>query len=83
MHEVVDFLKMDIEGSEVQVLDDLVQSQKINLIKQMIIEFHPSITGDRIQYYIDVLANDFAISKRNQAFSKSTDRLLLFVKKSL
>jgi hypothetical protein len=49
----------------------------------MIIEFHPSITGDHIQYYLDRLSDDFMISERRQAFPKSTDRLFLFINKSL
>jgi FkbM family methyltransferase len=83
INEIVDFLKLDIEGSEVDVLDDLIQSQKIRFIKQMIIEFHPSITGDHIQSYLDRLGDDFMISERSQAFPKSTDRLFLFISKSL
>ena len=39
----VDFLKMDIEGAETDVIQELAQSKKINLIKQMIIEFHHHI----------------------------------------
>ncbi len=36
----VDFLKLDIEGAESQVL--LAAAEKIHLIKQMVIEFHPT-----------------------------------------
>jgi FkbM family methyltransferase len=42
----VDFLKMDVEGAEHHVLDDLVQSGKIDLVTQMAIEYHHHI-GNR------------------------------------
>lgn len=36
----VDFLKLDVEGAEGMVLEDLDSSKKLPLIKQMIIEYH-------------------------------------------
>ena len=36
----VDFLKLDVEGSELPVLRDLVKSRAISRIGQMVIEFH-------------------------------------------
>ena len=36
----VDFLKLDVEGSELPVLRDLVSSGTIAQIRQMVIEFH-------------------------------------------
>jgi FkbM family methyltransferase len=40
-----DLLKMDIEGAEDNVLDDLVTSGKLNQIDQYIIEYHHKING--------------------------------------
>lgn len=40
----VDFLKMDIEGAEDLVMKDLVQSTKLHLIKEMVIEYHHHMT---------------------------------------
>jgi FkbM family methyltransferase len=42
----VDFLKMDVEGAEGLVFEDLVSSGKLNLIKQMIVEYHHHIEKD-------------------------------------
>lgn len=42
----VHLLKLDIEGSEYQVIEDLVHTGKIRLIDQMIIEYHHNIPGD-------------------------------------
>ncbi len=36
----VDLLKMDIEGSEFAVMDDLMATKKIDRVKQIILEFH-------------------------------------------
>jgi FkbM family methyltransferase len=39
----VDLLKLDVEGSEFDVLEDLVSSRKIALIRSMVIEYHHKI----------------------------------------
>jgi len=41
--EKVDFVKMDIEGAEFEVLDDLCLTKKIKNIKEIIVEFHHNI----------------------------------------
>jgi FkbM family methyltransferase len=38
--EPVEFLKLDVEGAEHRVLEDLVASGKISFIQQMVIEYH-------------------------------------------
>jgi FkbM family methyltransferase len=52
INEPVDFLKLDVEGAESRVLQDLVSSGKIHLIKQMGIEYHHHIHPE-----IDALAS--------------------------
>ena len=39
----VDFLKLDVEGAEFRVLQDLVESRKIALIRQMVLEYHHDV----------------------------------------
>jgi len=39
----VDFLKLDVEGSETEVIEDLRRENKIRLINQMAIEYHHHI----------------------------------------
>lgn len=41
--EPVGLLKLDIEGSEMQVLRDLVDTKKINLVSHLLIEYHHHI----------------------------------------
>lgn len=56
----VDFLKMDIEGSEFLVLRDLDSSGKIGLIDQMSIEYHHHIEDN-----LDELAGFLKILEKN------------------
>ena len=42
----IDLLKVDIEGAEHQLLCDLVNSGKLEQVRQMIIEYHPNISAD-------------------------------------
>ena len=39
----VDFLKMDIEGSEMAVVEELTKTNRISMISQMVIEYHHHI----------------------------------------
>ncbi len=39
----VDFVKIDVEGAEHRVLGDLVESDKIGAIRQMVVEYHHRI----------------------------------------
>lgn len=41
----VDLLKMDIEGAEVEVLQDLAENKKLSLIRNIIFEFHYAINN--------------------------------------
>jgi len=41
----VDFLKLDVEGAEGAVLDDLVQTGCIRRISQMVVEYHHHLDG--------------------------------------
>lgn len=59
----VDFLKVDIEGSETDIFKDLVESKKLYLIRQGLIEFHlnDSNPNNSLPYILNVLtANGFA-----------------------
>lgn len=37
----VDFLKLDIEGAEAAMLQELADANKLHMVKQMVLEFHP------------------------------------------
>jgi FkbM family methyltransferase len=47
----VAMMKLDVEGSEVSIINDLIQTQKIEFIERMIIEYHPSVTKLSIEEF--------------------------------
>ncbi|HXM64716.1 MAG TPA: FkbM family methyltransferase [Terriglobales bacterium] len=51
----IDFLKLDVEGSEHRVLCDLLSSGKAQFIRQMVVEYHHHI-GDERSCMADFLA---------------------------
>ena len=46
MDEEVDFLKIDIEGAETEVVEELIKAGKLDLVDQMVIEYHHHIPGE-------------------------------------
>ncbi|HKO04466.1 MAG TPA: FkbM family methyltransferase [Candidatus Acidoferrales bacterium] len=50
IHEDVDFLKLDIEGAELEVIEDLVRTGQIRRIHQMVVEYHPRLFPERDGY---------------------------------
>ncbi len=52
----VDFLKIDVEGAEVEILEDLSNAGKLHYIKQMVMEYHHHILKDQ-----DVLSQLLAL----------------------
>ncbi len=42
----VDFLKIDVEGAEKQILTELLHEGKLGLIRQMVMEYHHHITAE-------------------------------------
>jgi FkbM family methyltransferase len=57
----VDFLKVDIEGAERVVIDDLERNGKLTLVKRMAIEYHHHLDTDE-----DSLAGLLAVLERNR-----------------
>jgi len=43
----IDFIKMDIEGSEKEVLKDLDKNKMFNKIKKLLVEYHHKISGEK------------------------------------
>lgn len=79
IHNDMDLLKIDVEGSETQIIEDLLETGAIQFVKQMIIEFHPSKIARDIQDFLEELSNcGFDFCEQNEAFPKSSDRLFYF-----
>ncbi|OGM12859.1 hypothetical protein A3D84_02330 [Candidatus Woesebacteria bacterium RIFCSPHIGHO2_02_FULL_42_20] len=60
-NEVVDFVKIDIEGEELAVLKDLVNSKKIKQIKEMFVEYHHHRKNSLVQILKILDNNGFKI----------------------
>lgn len=45
--DYIDFIKMDIEGSEETVILDLIRNNKLQNVKEMVIEYHHNISGKK------------------------------------
>ncbi len=43
----IDFLKMDVEGAEQHILEELIKENKLRYIKQMVIEYHHHIDKEK------------------------------------
>ncbi len=46
INEDVDFLKIDIEGAEIDVLEELKASKKLDFVRQMVVEYHHHISSE-------------------------------------
>jgi len=59
IEDEVDFLKMDIEGAELGVIQQLAESGKLRSIKQMAVEYHHHLhpAEDRLSDFFGVLEN--------------------------
>src|SRR6185295_11059488 len=63
INQEIDFLKMDIEGSEIDVIRELSINQKMKYIKEATIEFHhnfPSRNSELGQFLSILEKNNFS-----------------------
>lgn len=51
----VDLLKIDTEGSEAEILNDLLQTSSLFKIHQMLVEFHPMLMRGLVSTYVQKL----------------------------
>src|SRR6266550_1464004 len=53
----VDFLKMDVEGAEERVLRNLLETNKLLFVKEMVLEYHHHLTPeeDRLGIFLGIL----------------------------
>lgn len=60
INQPVNFLKMDIEGAELLVLEELDRAHKLSLIKEMVIEYHHHFSA-----HDDLLSSFLAMLEKN------------------
>jgi FkbM family methyltransferase len=76
INEPVFLLKIDVEGAETDIIKDLIQSNKINLVENLVIEFHPALALEGANDFIQKLrSRDFKVTQ-----SKSNDGVHIILK---
>lgn len=61
LREPIDFLKMDIEGAEEQALKELAAKNKLDLVREMVVEYHHHLDGN-----VDNLSSCLKIIEENR-----------------
>lgn len=51
----IDLLKIDVEGAEGKIIEDLIINKKLGAIKKLIIEFHPKYADSSLEDFTDKL----------------------------
>jgi FkbM family methyltransferase len=78
--ETVDLLKLDIEGSETDVLNDLIETGKIRLIRNIVCEFHQNPSGWSLRELLETLTRHGFTCKEQKRKSGSEDVVIWFVR---
>lgn len=78
--ERLSFVKMDVEGAEQEIIDDLETSDSLNRIGEIIIEIHPALISGSKEKLIQKIADNGFI-QLNKIVGDSMDMILHFVRK--
>jgi FkbM family methyltransferase len=82
IHETIDLIKMDVEGSEIKVIDDILRNGKSHLIKKMIIEYHPAILKIPIEKLITNLEeHHFTCGLSKDILYGDVDEVMIYCEK--
>jgi FkbM family methyltransferase len=80
--ETIDLIKMDVEGSEIKIIDDILRNGKSHLIKKMIIEYHPAILNIPIEKLIlNLEEHDFTCQLSKDILYGDVDEVMIYCKK--
>ena len=80
--ENVDLLKMDIEGAEKEVLEELRDSNKLHLIRNIIFEFHPSKIN-QLNHLKNILSSNNMDITIKEGLEGKKDPLILVIGKEI
>jgi FkbM family methyltransferase len=62
IHSDIHFAKIDTEGAEVAIIENLVQTKRLTNIKELVIEFHPARSTISVEIFCLILVeNDFEL----------------------
>jgi len=83
INNTIDLIKMDIEGEEKNVLEELKESRKLEYIKNMLIEYHPK-KGSSIKNILDLLKRngfDIEFKEEGEKIKNPKEELILIIAK--
>jgi FkbM family methyltransferase len=81
INEEVGILKIDTEGSEIEILDDLIETKKLRLVETIIVEFHGDVFSiDEINHKIHEVCMQGFNSKHNVFENFSSNITLIFTR---
>jgi FkbM family methyltransferase len=79
----VEMVKIDTEGSEAEIINDLIVSGKISLINQMVIEYHPDAAGETLDTLLSKLKNNnFRCEAKKDWIHPGAREMLIYCVKS-
>jgi FkbM family methyltransferase len=82
IHETIDLIKMDVEGSEIKIIDDILRNCESHLIKKMIIEYHPTILNVPIEKLIlNLEEHDFTCQLSKDILYGDVDEVMIYCEK--
>jgi FkbM family methyltransferase len=77
INEKVSLIKMDVEGSEVGIIDEMIESKKIWSIERMIIEYHPLIAGKSPDDFIKQISSNHFICEITKTKARNNPKSML------
>ncbi len=80
LSEPVDLLKLDIEGAEVGVIQELINSHKISQVREIVMEFHPRINNNSASLIDQLKESGFEVQAFDSSvlYESTSDYLLRF-----
>jgi FkbM family methyltransferase len=75
--EKIDFMKMDVEGAEGEIMRELSDSGKLKSIKALVMEFHPKPDFPENELISMLRNNGFVLSSKRH-FSEYSEKILQF-----
>ena len=77
----VQLLKIDVEGSEYEIIDDLIINQKLKWIEHIIIEYHQvSLNSQKIDIQINQVVKEGYIASKD-SIEKNSDNVMVFFRR--
>jgi FkbM family methyltransferase len=79
IHGKVEMIKIDVEGSEIGILDDLLKSSELGLIEKMTIEYHPTLSNISIDDFImKIRAHNFECYSVKDQLHPGSNEIMIY-----